>query len=89
MKPKTKEQVILMLCDSVEAASRTLKDNTPESFSELVDKIVQGKISLGQLDEAIITIKQLNTVKEVLKGYLLQIYHERVAYPQRNIIINQ
>ena len=89
MKPKTKEQVILMLCDSVEAASRTLKDNSPETFSDFVENIVQGKITLGQLDEANITIKQLNTVKEVLKGYLSQFFHERVAYPQRNDNINQ
>lgn len=88
-KPKTKEQVILMLCDSVEAASRSLKDNSPETFSNFVENIVKGKNDIGQLDEAEITIKQLNTVKEVLKGYLSQIYHERVAYPQRNNPNNQ
>ena len=88
-KPKSKEQVILMLCDSVEAASRSLKDNSPETFSNFVESIVKGKADIGQLDEADITIKQLNTVKEVLKGYLSQIYHERVAYPQRNNVNNQ
>ena len=40
-------------------------------------------MKIGQFDEADISIKQLNAVKEVLKGYLSQIYHERVAYPQR------
>jgi len=84
-KPHSKEQVILMICDSVEAASRTLKDNSPETFSDFVEGIVAGKIKLGQLDEADISIKQLNTVKEVLKGYLSQIYHERVVYPKRKI----
>ncbi|MBO6249219.1 MAG: HDIG domain-containing protein, partial [Bacteroidales bacterium] len=63
-KPRSKEQVILMLCDSVEAASRTLKDNSPETFSNFVEKIVEGKINIGQLDDADISIKQLNTVKE-------------------------
>ncbi len=83
MKPRTKEQVILMLCDSIEAAARTLKDNSPETFSEFVENIVEGKIIIGQLDEADVSIRQLNTIKEVLKGYLSQIYHERVVYPTR------
>ena len=83
-KPHTKEQVILMICDSVEAASRTLKDNSQETFSEFVENIVEGKIIIGQLDEADISIKQLNTVKEVLKGYLSQLYHDRVVYPGIN-----
>lgn len=84
-KPRSKEQVILMLCDSVEAASRTLRDNSPETFSEFVENIVAGKVKIGQLDDADISIKQLNTVKEVLKSYLSQIYHERVVYPQRKV----
>ena len=83
-KPVTKEQVILMLCDSVEAASRTLKEHTPQSFSDFVEGIVAAKEAEGQLAEADITVRELNTVKEVLKGYLGQIYHERVVYPQRN-----
>ena len=80
-KPRSKEQVILMLCDSVEAASRTLKDNSPETFSQFVENIVAGKVKIGQLDDADISIKQLNTVKDVLKNYLSQMYHERVEYP--------
>ena len=80
-KPRSKEQVILMLCDSVEAASRTLKDNSPETFSEFVENIVESKIIMGQLDDAELSIRQLNTVKDVLKSYLAQIYHERIAYP--------
>ena len=72
-----------MLCDSVEAASRTLKDNSPETFSEFVENIVESKILMGQLDDAELSIRQLNTVKDVLKSYLAQIYHERIAYPPR------
>ncbi|MBQ6286464.1 MAG: HDIG domain-containing protein [Bacteroidales bacterium] len=82
-KPRTKEQVILMICDSVEAASRTLKDYSPETFSQFVEKIVAGKMNIGQFDEADISIKDLNAVKDVLKSYLAQIYHERVVYPNR------
>lgn len=82
-KPQTKEQIILMICDTLEAASRTLKDNSAATFSTFVENIVASKMKIGQFDEADISIKDLNTVKETLKSYLSQIYHERVVYPQR------
>lgn len=82
-KPATQEQVILMICDSVEAASRSLKDYTAESISELVERIVGGKISEGQLADADISLKQINIVKAEIKTYLQQMYHSRVAYPKR------
>lgn len=83
VKPKTKEQVILMLCDAVEAASRSLKNYSAESISELVDKITNGKIDDGQLSESEISLSELNTAREVMKSYLQQMYHARVAYPKR------
>ena len=83
MKPLTKEQIILMLCDSVEAASRTLTEYTPEAYSAFVEKIVAGKMSEGQFDRADISISELGTVKETLKQYLAQIHHERVVYPSK------
>lgn len=83
-KPVSKEEVILMLCDSIEAASRTLKDHSPQSFSDFVEGMVSAKEAEGQLSQADITIRELNTVKDVLKSYLGQVYHERVAYPKRN-----
>lgn len=82
-KPQTKEQIILMICDTLEAASRTLKDNSAAKFSVFVENIVASKMKIGQFDQADISIKDLNTVKETLKAYLSQIYHERVVYPQR------
>ena len=82
-KPQTKEQIILMICDTLEAASRTLKDNSAATFSVFVENIVASKMKIGQFDQADISIKDLNTVKETLKSYLSQIYHERVVYPQR------
>ena len=82
-KPQTKEQIILMICDTLEAASRTLKDNSAATFSVFVENIVASKMKIGQFDQADISIKDLNTVKEMLKAYLSQIYHERVVYPQR------
>lgn len=82
-KPKTKEQVIVMLCDSIEAGSRTLKDHTPKTYSDFVEAIASSKTSEGQFDEADITIKELNTVKETIKLYLSQMNHDRIAYPKR------
>ena len=83
VKPCTKEQVILMIADAVEAASRSLKDYSHESISRLVDNIIDGKSAAGQFTEADISLRDINTVKEVLKTYLQQMYHSRVAYPRR------
>ena len=82
VKPSTKEQVILMLCDSIEAASRTLKATRPEDYSDFVEKMVNSKVREGQFDEATISLRELNIIKETLKSYLAQLYHERVVYPK-------
>ena len=81
--PVTKEQVVLMICDSVEAASRSLKDYSKESISALVDGIVAGKEEQGQLKDADISLRELSVLKEVIKEYLQQMYHSRVSYPKR------
>lgn len=83
-KPWTKEQTIVMICDTLEAASRTLKDNSPETFDKFVENIVSAKINAGQLDDSDISLKDLTRIKAVLKSYLAQIYHERVEYPKNN-----
>ena len=83
-KPWTKEQTIVMICDTLEAASRTLKDNTPETFDKFVENIVSAKVNAGQLDDSDISLKDLTRIKAVLKSYLAQIYHERVEYPKNN-----
>lgn len=84
VKPQTKEQVILMLSDAVEAASRSLKDYSEESISALVDKIIDGKANDGQLNEADITLKDLNTIRSVMKAFVQQVYHSRIEYPKLN-----
>jgi len=82
-RPHTKEEVILMVCDSIEAASRTLKEFTPEAFDRFVENIVSGKEKAGQFEDADITLHEMNLIKDMLKTYLQQIYHGRVAYPKR------
>ncbi len=82
-KPVTKEQVVLMICDAVEAASRSLKDYTAESISDLVEKIVEGKSKDDQFDAADISLHELSVLKEEIKTYLQQMYHSRVSYPKR------
>ncbi|MGM9743448.1 MAG: HD family phosphohydrolase [Candidatus Cryptobacteroides sp.] len=81
-KPFTKEQTIVMICDTVEAASRTLKDNSPETFDKFVEGVVSSKINAGQFDNADITLKEITRIKSVLKSYLAQIHHERIVYPK-------
>ena len=83
VKPSTKEQVILMIADAVEAASRSLRDYSAENISNLVDRIIDGKAAAGQFTEADISLREINTVKEVMKTYIQQMYHSRVAYPRR------
>lgn len=83
VKPATREQVILMLCDAVEAASRSLKDYSEQSISALVDKIVDGKADDGQLSDSDISLREVTRIKEVMKSYLKQMYHSRVSYPKR------
>lgn len=83
VKPATKEQVILMLSDAVEAASRSLKDYSSESISNLVDRIFEAKENEGQLTDADISLKELNTIKDVMKKFVQQVYHSRIEYPKR------
>ena len=83
VKPVTKEQVILMICDAVEAASRSLKEYSQQNISSLVDRIVDGKAKEDQLSDADISIRDINRMKEVIKSYLMQMYHSRVSYPKR------
>lgn len=83
-KPTSKEEIILMLCDSIEAASRTLNDHSTEAVSEFVERIVKSKMDENQFDNAEISISELGIVKTTIKQYLAQMHHERIVYPNRN-----
>lgn len=80
--PQSKETAILMMADAVEAASRSLKDYTPQSIDNLVDKIIDSQVQDGLLKEAPISFRDVETVKRSFKSRLSTIYHSRVAYPE-------
>ncbi len=78
--PFTKETGVLMLADSIEAASRSLKEPDEESISILVDRIVKYKLDQNQLNDSNITLKDLETIKQIFKRMLMSIYHVRIDY---------
>lgn len=80
--PQTKEQVIVLMADAVEAASRSLKDYSAQSISDLVDNIIGKRLSDSQLADADISIREISIVKRMFKSRLEQVYHERIAYPE-------
>ena len=80
--PFNKEQAVLMMADSVEAASRSLPEYTEESISTLVDKIIDTQVSEGYFKECPITFKDIATVKALFKEKLKTMYHTRISYPE-------
>ena len=79
--PLSKETAILMMADAVEAASRSLKDYSPESISNLVTKIIDGQLADGMFNDAPISLKDIQVVKKTFINRLGTIYHTRIAYP--------
>lgn len=80
--PFSKETAILMMCDSVEAASKSLKIPTAQQIDTLVEKIITKQMEDGQFMNADITFKELQLVIKVLKKKLKNIYHLRIEYPE-------
>lgn len=81
--PFSKETAVLMICDSVEAASRSLKEPDEDSISKLVDTIIQKQVDDGQFLNVDLTMRDFTTIKKVLKKKLMSIYHVRIAYPDK------
>ena len=78
--PFSKETAVLMLADSVEAASRSLKNPDAISISDLVERIIDYKLDQGQLTNSNITLKDIDTIKLIFKTMLMGIYHVRIDY---------
>ena len=81
-KPFSKETAILMMCDSVEAASKSLKEPTSAKIDAFVETIISKQIEEGQFLNANITFKEIQSIKKVLKYKLANIYHLRIEYPE-------
>lgn len=82
-RPRTKEAVVIMIADSVEAASRSLDEVNETTLTRLVDQIVREKLDDGQFDDSLLTFEELGKVKRALVKSLLSIGHFRVKYPAR------
>lgn len=80
--PMTKETALVMMADSVEAASRSLKEYTEESITKLVEGIINAQIADGQLRAAPISFKDVEVVKKLFIEKLKTIYHTRISYPE-------
>ncbi len=81
-KPQTKEAAIVMICDSVEGACRTLDEPTHGRIEALVHKILHKRLMDGQFDECQITLQELHKVEQAVVRTLTAIYHGRIAYPK-------
>ncbi|MBQ2097548.1 MAG: HDIG domain-containing protein, partial [Bacteroidales bacterium] len=81
-RPINKEMAVVMMSDSIEAASRSLKKYDTESISTLVENIVNAQIANKQFDNTNLTFKDIDTVKSLLKEKLKNIYHARIEYPK-------
>src|SRR5690625_26244 len=81
-KPFSKETAILMMCDAVEAASKSLKNPTAIKLSDFVEKIIDTQLESGQFVNADITLREIRDIKKVLKLKLNNMYHLRVEYPE-------
>lgn len=82
-KPHTKESVIIMICDSIEAASRSLSEFSEEAVTELVDRLVKEKADDGQFDDSELTFSELGTVKKTIVQTLMVTHHLRIKYPEK------
>lgn len=79
--PFSKETAVLMMADSVEAASRSLKEHTEENIRQLIDKIIDGQIADDLMKDAPLTFKDVETIKNVFVEKLKIMYHTRISYP--------
>ncbi|MFT5847319.1 MAG: putative nucleotidyltransferase with HDIG domain [Psychroserpens sp.] len=80
--PYSKETAILMMCDSVEAASKSLKEPTTTKIDKFVETIIDKQMEDGQFLNANITFKEIQSIKKVLKTKLANIFHLRIEYPE-------
>ena len=81
-KPQTAEAAILMLADTVEAAVRSIPDPTREKISQMISKLVRGKMEDGQLDECTLCFRDIDKIRAAFENVLKGVFHERIEYPK-------
>ena len=81
-KPFSKETALVMMCDSVEAATKSLENPDSEKINSFVETIIDKQIENNQFENCSITFKDIKTIKNVIKKKLANIYHIRVEYPE-------
>ena len=81
-KPFSKETAIVMMSDAVEASTRSIPDKTEQNLSEMIDKVIGHQLSTGQYNNAEITMKEINTIREAFKRFIRGVYHVRISYPE-------
>lgn len=79
--PQTREASVLMMADSVEAASRSLTDHSPEAISNLVNRLIDGQVADGLHNESPLSFRDIKDIKETFISRLRSMYHARVQYP--------
>ena len=84
--PTTKEAAIVMLCDTIEAAVRTMKNPTPEGIEEFIVKLVRGKLEDGQLSDSPLTLRDIERICAAASQVLVGVFHERIEYPDMDEI---
>ncbi|MCS7163245.1 MAG: HDIG domain-containing protein [Bacteroidia bacterium] len=81
-KPRTREETILMLADSLEASTRALPDLTPEKLRRHIQRIIQQRIAEGQLEDSALSFEQIKELEETFYQQLLSLHHARIQYPE-------
>ena len=81
-RPSTREQTILMMADTVEAACKSLQNPTETELFNFIDTLIKGKLSSGQLEESTLTFNELEACRTVFKSVAKSVYHVRIAYPE-------
>ena len=86
--PTSREQTVLMLADSVEAASKSLKQPTEEELYDLIDHIIRGKLTTGQLEQSRLSFRELEILRRIFRSVLKSSHHLRIAYPESPATVN-
>ncbi len=81
-KPRSKEESIVMMADTIEAACKSLKNPSEEQINEMIDKLVSNKINQGQMEDAKISFRELELCKKEFKKVMKSVHHARIEYPE-------